>query len=320
MKPAFVCLLLALGLVATVGCQKSPVPLSAFSPGDHYLNVNAGGLQRHYIVHVPQGYDGQKSLPVVIVLHGGGGTAKGTMEMTGMADKADQAGFLAVFPEGTTPFPSQPPKFSTNPQLWNDGSGRGHAGKRNVDDIVFINALLDDLVSKFNVGQQRIFATGFSNGASMTFRVGAELSHRIAAIAPVSGHYWLPVRQLRRPVPLLYIIGTEDPLNPLKGGEVALPWGTTEYHPPVQDSLLKWIQMMGCLSEPQVLSDKDGVKVVAYKPCNEGSEIIYYTVAGLGHNWPGGKPYLPQSIVGKISHKIIANDVIWDFFQEHFRK
>lgn len=324
---SLLCAILVLVAGSIVGCRKLNPPSSApsetmptatYSFGDHYFQINIGGLDRTYSVHVPRGYDGKRSLPVVIVFHGGGGTGKGTMEITGMATKADQAGFLAVFPDGTAPFPNQPAKFVNNPQTWNDGSGRGHSGKRNVDDVGFINGMIDALASKFTIDEKRLFATGLSNGASMSFRLGVELSHRIAAIAPVAGSFWMEVRQINRPVPLLYVTGTEDPLNPLEGGQITVPWwGYTDIKPPVQESITKWARLLGCPTEPQIVSDNEGVRMVTYKPCQQGSEIIYYTVEGLGHNWPGGKPYLPQGIVGKTSNKIIANDVIWDFFQRH---
>ena len=300
--------------------QEDALPQAAFSPGDYQFEINVDGLERTYVIYIPKGYNAKKPSPVVIVLHGGGGTGRGTMDMTKMPAKADEAGFLAVFPDGTAPFHSQPAKFGTNPQTWNDGSGRGNSGKRNVDDVAFINAMIDDIVTTFKVDQQRIFATGLSNGASMTFRLGVELSQRIAAIAPVAGHFWMENSQPNRPVPMLYITGTDDPLNPIEGGPISVPWwGYSDVKPPVQDAIMNWVELIGCPVEPEVIHDEKGVKAFAYKPCQGNTEVIYYTVEGLGHHWPGGKskPYLPERIVGKTSDKLIANDVIWDFFQEH---
>lgn len=304
----------------TATVQEDTSTQAAFSPGDYQFEINVDGLKRTYIVHVPIGYDVEKPLPVVIVLHGGGGTGEGTMEMTKMPAKADEAGFLAVFPDGTRPFPSEPAKFWTNPQTWNDDSGRGYSGKRNVDDVGFINAMIDDIATKFKVDQQRIYATGLSNGASMTFRLGVELSQRIAAIAPVAGAFWMENPQLSRPVPILYITGSDDPLNPIEGGPISVPWwGYSDVKPPVQDTIMKWVNLIGCPDKPEVIYDNNGIKALAYKLCQGNAEVIYYTVEGLGHHWPGGKsePYLPEGIVGKTSNKLIANDVIWEFFQKH---
>jgi polyhydroxybutyrate depolymerase len=288
--------------------------------GSDSFALRFGGLERHYVVHVPGSYDGRTRIPVVVMLHGAGGTAKGAMEETGWTGKADEAGFLAVFPEATPPDRSRSARFLTNPQVWNDGSGRGHAGLRGVEDVGFVNAVIDDLCSKFLVDERRIFVTGFSNGASMTFRVGAELSGRIAAIAPVSGHFWLNISRLDNPVSLIYIIGTEDPLNPLEGGETRTPWGIAEKKPRVEESVLKWARLLECPSEPKLLNDRDGVKVVLYGPGREGSELFYYTIADMGHTWPGGKSLLPERLVGRTSNRIRATDVIWDFFQNHPKK
>ncbi|MBM3470200.1 MAG: hypothetical protein FJX73_05345 [Armatimonadetes bacterium] len=168
------------------------------------------------------------------------------MRETGWTAKADEAAFLAVFPEATGPDPRAPGSFADNPQTWNDGSGRFHSGSTNVDDVGFVSALLDDLASRFVVDVRRIFVTGFSNGASMAYRVGAELSGRIAAVAPISGHLWLKDPQFLRPVPLISIAGLADPLNPPDGGEIRVPGGGFEHRPPLRDSVLRWSKWNGC--------------------------------------------------------------------------
>jgi len=154
----------------------------------------------------------------------------------------------------------------------------------------------------------------------IVFRLAAELSRRIAAVAPVSGHFWLNDSKLDYPVSLIFFAGTEDPLNPLLGGEVRSPWGIVEKKPPVSESVLKWVKLLGCPAEPKVLYDKDGVKAVVYAPGRGGSEVVSYTIEGMGHTWPGGKSLLPERLVGKMTHKIKATDVIWEFFQNHPKK
>jgi polyhydroxybutyrate depolymerase len=166
--------------------------------GAHSFTLTVGGLERTYIVHVPSSYNLQKQLSaVVIMFHGGGGTARAAMWETGWAEKA---GFLAVFPNAMSRDPAQPSSFAGNPQLWNDGSGRFYSGRKAPDDVRFIHAMLDDLLARFAADPRRVFVTGFSNGASMSFRLGAELSKRIAAIAPVTGACWLEPLSLERPV------------------------------------------------------------------------------------------------------------------------
>ncbi|MGO9568503.1 MAG: alpha/beta hydrolase family esterase [Desulfomonilaceae bacterium] len=311
-----------LGFASGGGAAEPESSRNGADAGNYALSIQVNGLQRHYVVHVPGNHVGNKPLPVVIVFHGGGGTAKNIMWGTEWTGKADQEGFLAVFPEGTRPIPSERPSFLLNPQTWNDGSNRAPVGAvlRKIDDVGFVRALIDDLIARYNVDQHRIYATGFSNGASMAFRVGRELSHRIAAIAPVAGADWLEQPMIRESVSLLYLSGTADPLNPLKGGEIRLGSRSMGHKPPVRQLIQKWVKMLGCSHDQKVICDKDGVKGRAYSRCKDGAEVIFYTVEGMGHAWPGGRSLLPESIVGKPSDRINANDIIWEFFRNHPKK
>jgi polyhydroxybutyrate depolymerase len=289
--------------------------------GDHAFTIKIGDAKRRYTVHVPPHYSGKTPRPVVVMLHGGGGTSKAAETETGWNVKADEASFLVVFPNAMPPDPTRPSSFARNPQLWNDGSERFSAGQNTVDDVAFINTMLDGLSNAFNVDARRVFITGFSNGASMAFRVGAELSRRVAAIAPVVGACWLEPLKLEWPVPMCYITGTADPLNLIEGGIPKLLTGggdrvRAKPKPPVRDSILKWAKALGCPALPKDASETNGVRIETYGPGNGETEVIYITVAGLGHTWAGGKNLLPEFLVGKRSNKINATDVIWNFFQK----
>jgi len=319
---------LCLGMLIPSGNSKGWVhpPESARSPkadpGDRVFTLQVGGLVRQYLVHIPFRYDGKDPAPVVMMFHGGGGTAQGAMKETGWTVKADKEGFLVVFPEGTRPDPSRRARFRDDPQTWNDGSGRTYAGaaQRNADDVLFTNALIDDLASRFNIDIRRIYAAGFSNGASMVFRLGRELPSRIAAIAPVAGSDWTNHQPTGPSVSLLYITGTEDPLNPVDGGSMKLWRKTIGSKPSVPGQIRRWAEMLECPPEYRVVCDQDGVKGIAYGPGREESEAVLYTVQGMGHAWPGGIRMLPAFLVGKTSNKINANDLIWDFFEKHPKK
>lgn len=309
------------GMTAVITQAASTMP-TKMHPGDHTLELTHHGLTRHYVVHVPPGYDGKTPVPVVIMFHGGGGKARGAMQETGWSAKSDKQNFLVVYPEGVPRDPSRRGSFVANPQSWNDGSQRAivAASLKNIDDVGFVNAMLDDLGMKFRIDPQRLYATGFSNGASMTFRAGRELSTRVAAIAPVAGSDWLEQPAPTRPLSLLYITGTADPLNPLEGGEITLGGKPAGNKPPVREFIDKWVKMLGCVSEPKTIYDRDGVKGLAYTTCRDHAEVIFYTVAGMGHFWPGGMSHLPERVIGKSFNKISATDVIWEFFQQHPRK
>ena len=303
---------------ATVIRQSKPIFLNWIS-GIHKMKVAVGEVQRRYIVHIPREYDPGREWPIVIVFHGGGGTAKAVMWDTGWTLKADQEGFIAVFPEGTPPDPSKPGDFRRNPQTWNDGSSRSNvrAAERKIPDKEFVDALLNDLRLKFNVDRRRIYATGFSNGASMAFRVGREFSTRVAAIAPVAGADWLIDAKPDRPVPLLYITGTADPLNPVDGGPIRIGKRAYGSKPVVRDMIAQWAKLHGCPTQPQLEDKGSGTQIMTY--CNKtGSpSVVFYTLIGHGHHWPGGKISLPTWIAGPKNTTLDATDIIWTFFQKH---
>ncbi|HEY6395013.1 MAG TPA: PHB depolymerase family esterase [Candidatus Binataceae bacterium] len=284
--------------------------------GDHHETVDVGGLARTYIVHVPAGFYGKMKLPAVIMLHGAGGSGEQAIGQTGWSAKGDKDDFLAVYPDGTPPDPARPARFLLNPRLWNEGSNRGSPNIKRPDDIAFISAIIDHLESAYDADSNRIYVTGFSNGASMTYRAGVDLSNRIAAIAPVAGNLQFASLNAAAPVPLLYIVGTQDPLIPLAGGDVKLPWGNVVTQPPVIRSIDAWRQMLGC-GGGQTKLEYDGVKEVEYDQCAKGGEIVMYTIEGQGHIWPGGGNRLPAQWVGNPTDKLNATDVIWEFFKAH---
>lgn len=304
---------------STALAQAAPAGDRRLGTGTHELTLSVDNHKRSYLVRVPRGYDSRTPLPLLIMLHGGGGTGRAALRETGWTHKADREGFLAVFPNALARDPSRRSHFSRNPQLWNDGSDRFYADQKVVDDVRFIDALLDDLSARFAVDAKRIFVTGFSNGASMSFLLGAELSHRIAAIAPVAGALWLKSFTLKRPVPMCYLTGTADPLNLIEGGVPKLAGGGSDAvrakpKPPVRASVVKWAQALGCVPTPIRESAANGVRTQTY--CDR-EQVVYIAVEGLGHTWAGGKSLLPERMVGKTSNKINATEVIWKFFQRH---
>ncbi len=275
------------------------------------------GLERRYLVYSPPGHETEPK-PVVVLLHGAGGTADWTLEETDWGPKADREGFRIVVPEGTRPDPSRPAGFLENPQVWNDGGGRGLLGGSLADDVGFIRAMLDRVVVDYPVDPRRLYVTGFSNGAGMTFRLGAELSEKFAALAPVAGHLRMKDPRPAIARPTLYMIGSADPLMPMDGGTVRSPWdGTTFRRPPVGETLERWARALGCPSEPSPATSEDGVSVTSYAPCRDDAFFLAYVIDGLGHHWPGGRGRLNRRIAGMPSNRVQANDVIWNFFQRH---
>ena len=229
--------------------------------------------------------------------------------------------FIAVFPEGTRANPDKPHDFRTNGQSWNDGSGsiKLTAVKQGVDDVRFVEKMIEYMKSNFSVDSARVYATGFSNGGSMTFRVGRELSSLITAIAPVSSCDWLEKPDSENPVSIMYITGTEDPLNPMEGGRIMIGFDGYSTKPPIEEMLLKWKTMLECSDEKTIHQDDDKIMHYSFHPANKDENMEIYYVKGLGHYWPGGIPMLPEWLVGSKTNidALDGNQVIWDFFCRH---
>jgi polyhydroxybutyrate depolymerase len=252
-----------------------------------------------------------------MMLHGIGGTARWTLTETGLGVKADLEGFLAVFPEGLPPDPRKPARFRTNPAFWNTDAEWGTPERRAIDEVSFLAEVFDDLEDRVRVDARRLFVTGFSNGARMTFRLAAELAPRLAAIAPVSGLCSPQIRHPARPVPTLFLVGTDDPFVPLEGGEVPSPWGGTLRRPPVRDTLARWAKSLGCPPTPVLVRERSGVQVFAYGTGRSSAAMLACYIADLGHHWPGGKGQLAAELAGKPRAQPRANDLIWEFFRQH---
>ncbi|MDZ4773855.1 MAG: PHB depolymerase family esterase [Planctomycetota bacterium] len=290
------------------------------------ISLTIDGTERRALVHVPSGADATATLPLVLMLHGAGGTAEMALVETAFVARSDAHQFIVAFPEATRPDAGKPAAFGSNDPTWNDGSGRFHSGQRNVADVEFIARLLDEIESRYSVDRSRIFVAGFSNGASMAFRIGIELSDRIAAVAPVAGALWIREPKCARPVSLLYITGTADSLNPMEGG-VPNPARSFRFErvsdtakPPVIEHITKWSNMLGCMSAPVTLTNTPaGVTTTVYEGCRGESRVVFTTIAGHGHTWPGGTNALPSFIVGDDTSPVSATDEIWKFFAAHAR-
>ena len=257
--------------------------------------------------------------PLVVLLHGAGGTAELAMRNTGWTRVADRDGVLLAYPEGTRRHPDAPPMFRQNPQAWNDGSGRGHTAQQGIDDVAFLGALLTRLTAEHGADPSRTYLAGFSNGGSMAFRAGAALAPRIAAIGPVAGHCWVAPPSIELPVPALMMFGGRDPLNPPMGGEVTTPWGSREYHPPVLESFDRWRALNGCAGAPAVRRAEDGLEEHEAAGCQSGCEVRCAIIEELGHHWPGGPRLLPPWIAGPASDRVDGAEALWEFFRRHRR-
>jgi polyhydroxybutyrate depolymerase len=284
---------------------------SHLSPGDSSRTLKVDGSERSYLVHVPPQYAKDTPTPVVLAFHGGGANARNMVAFSGLNQKADQSGFIVVYPDGS----GRLERMLT----FNAGNCCGQAAARNVDDVAFVRHILDDLEGIANVDRNRVFATGMSNGAMMAYRLASEMSDRIAAIAPVSGPMGTKDCRPGRAVSVMHFHGEADEFAPFSGGKGRGPSGTEFYS--VDHSISAWVNANGCNKSPRVIQlpdrEKDGttVKQVRYESGKEGAEVVLVIIEGGGHTWPGNEPRM-QSL-GESTRDISANDMMWEFFQQH---
>ncbi|MBI1943233.1 MAG: polyhydroxybutyrate depolymerase [Betaproteobacteria bacterium] len=291
----------------------------ALAPGDHDVRFQAGALERHYIVHVPPQPGPRPAL--VLNFHGGGANARVHKEYVRMDALADRERFIVVYPDGTGPVRE---RFLT----WNAGACCGLAAGAQVDDVGFVRALLDDLAGRLAYDPRRVYATGLSNGAMMSYRLAAELSGRIAAIAPVAGSMVLVRFAPARAVPVMHIHSVDDGRALYRGG-LGAPYplsNTRVLHPPVEERLAEWARANGCGPEPEAQERREwarrpGTKHTATRYAYPGcsAETVLWKLTGAGHVWPGGVLDYLSWLLGPGTRVIDANEEMWRFFSRHKR-
>jgi len=299
--------------IAVVGCLVASTIHSAHgADASASQSLMYGGLERHYVVRAPaRSANDTARLPLVVVLHGGGGNAANAENMTGFTAKARQEGFIVVYPDGTGP-------LADKLLAWNASHCCAYAMKHEVDDVGFINALLDELIRRYPVDVHRIYATGMSNGGMMTHRLGIELADRLAAIAPVVATLFGDEKKPSHSLPALMINGLLDENVPHDGGPPggrgARSWDGTPTRPAL-DQLTFWSQANGC--EPTPHPEENSRWTVWHASCPAHADVALYLIKDNGHAWPGGQPGSRRGDTP--STALNATDLIWDFFRAHSR-
>ncbi|MCC6557211.1 MAG: polyhydroxybutyrate depolymerase [Polyangiaceae bacterium] len=300
---------LPLALALLAGCSgKRALGSEPLGPGDHKLHLTVSGGDRSYLLHLPPSHDGERKLPLVIALHGGGGHAENMARMSGLSQKSDAEGFAVVYPNGTG-------RFEDKLLTWNAGNCCGLALDRGADDVGFIRSLLDTLAARLPLDPKRVYATGMSNGGMMAYRLGCELADRIAAIGPVAGALSAKPCNPSVPISLVVVHGMDDEHVLYAGGA---PKKRVDPHPRVDASVAAatafFVARNGCDKAP-ARAEHGRLTQEAYTGCQQGTEVRVYSIKGEGHTWPGGRKGGPwgDEPAGEIS----ANDLLWDFFEKH---
>jgi len=264
-------------------------------------NLIHDNLNRSYIVYIPDSYDENINTPLLFNFHGYTSNATEQMAYGDFRSIADAEGFILVHPEGL---------LFNGQTHWNVG---GWTTGSTVDDVGFTEKMIEDLSDDFNIDQNRIYATGMSNGGFMSFLLACQLSDKIAAVASVTGSMTPSTFDncnSQHPTPVLYIHGTSDSVVPYEGAS----WTKR-----VEDVISFWATENECDSEPIVedipdtnTSDESTVELFSYLNGDSGSEVMHYKVIGGDHTWPGTFLNFPGT-----NHDINASYVIWNFLSQY---
>lgn len=295
----------------------------SLAPGDHDLTITYSDFLRRYLLHVPPQVKEQKPLLVVLAFHGGGGRGEGQKMWSGLDAIADREGFLAVYPDGTG-------RFGRRLLTWNAGFCCGFASDHKVDDVGFVVALLTDLAQRTSVDHTRVYATGMSNGAMMSYRLAAEIPERIAAIAPVAGAMVIERFAPSQPMPVMHFHSVDDQRALYQGGlGPRLPFLRRVIHPLVEETIKQWVQRDGCPTAPEIgatihgkeagLDETHTATKIVYGPCRDGTEVVLWKLTGAGHVWPGAGPRYPEWLLGAPTRVINASEEMWQFFRRFSR-
>ncbi len=265
-----------------------PLILLVESQARDYQILNVNGLERQYLLNIPEIYDGLEPVPLLIALHGGGGDASSMRRMYGFDDVSNKYGFIIVYPDGTGDM-----RYSLH--TWNSGYADVYALRNGIDDVQFINALIIFIENHYNINSSAIYMTGHSNGAMMTYRFGAEHPEMLAGIAPVSGSvggrmtedsdfYIIPEPHL--PLSVLHIHGELDEQVLYNGGKGDKGFLVDRVDLSANDSVVFWIENNNCSTLPShKLSENGRIEERRYTGGMNDTEVHLITLIHGSHSW-----------------------------------
>jgi polyhydroxybutyrate depolymerase len=277
-------------------------------------HIHIEGIDRSYLIHVPPDPSDGVEMPLVLVLHGGGGDATLAARQTRFSDNADREKYVVAYPEGSDRIRPLMNLIAGRGFLtWNAGGCCGYAMEHNVDDVGFVRALVARIEKDYRIDNRRIYAAGMSNGGMMVYRLACEASDIFAAVGIVSGVLVSEPCAPRVPVSVIDFHGTDDYYVPLNGG-VGGKALIDHPFPPVQDSVLFWVGRDECQTS-QMSQTPQGVLRHEYDDCLGHTAVMYHVILGGGHAWPGGDQIMP--LLDLPSTAVSATALMWQFFAAH---
>lgn len=275
---------------------------------DEVVRLEHGGRTRQYRLHVPPGAEKQKGLPLVVVLHGGGGHGEQVENATGFARLADRENFVVVCPDGTG-------QFARRLLTWNSGGIAVYASEHDVDDSAFLRAVVADVRTRVPIDADRVFVTGMSNGGMMCHRLARECADVFAGIAPVSGAMNFTAVDPKSPLAVMIVHGTADDMVRYDGGKPNRKHGraSDRVDASVQAAVTYYKARNGLAGEPEVTTEGK-VRIETWRGADGAMPVRVATVDGGGHAWPGGRNSgLPGA---DEPAEWDATKAIWAFFAE----
>ncbi|MFN3577981.1 MAG: alpha/beta hydrolase family esterase [Tabrizicola sp.] len=258
---------------------------------------------RWYEIYLPARAPGA---PLILALHGGGGDPDQFANASGLARAAMRQGFAVAFPAGSG-------RRGERLLTWNGGYCCGYAARQGIDDIGFLEQVIDDAARRFGVDGSRVYLTGMSNGSIMAETFAARNPSRVLAVAGVAGTMDTSRNRVQGRVPALVIHGTADPMVPYAGGQGDTSLTRTDFSS-VASVVRAFKAPWGALSESSRRIDRrdDGTAVVVTDYSKAGRVVVrLMTVEGGAHHWPGGRK--ARLTEGK-TQEIDANTEILRFF------
>ena len=283
---------LALAILCAA-CEEEP-PLD-YAGGTFEQHLQSGGVTRDYIVHIPPDLDPSTPAPLLFVFHGAEGTAEGMMMLTWFNAEARRRGFVVVYPDS-------------------EGGRWDFTGLR---DLAFVDAITERIGERIAIDEDRLFTSGFSNGALMAIWTACNRSDQVAGAGIVGGTILsgLPCT-FRRPVPVVFMLGDRDAQFPFHVGSASIAGQLS-----ANDSMAYWLERNGCSALPIVvdlrdtLDDGTTVHRWDYPECTGTQSVTLYEIRGGGHTWPGSPLKLSPEL-GTKSNEIRASTVIADFLMD----
>ncbi len=313
-----------LALLITVACKNAD---DNTQPIGLILNneITVGNDTRNYALYVPES---QSNSPVVILLHGGGDSAEGLIGKEDpdraapyfhWIDIANENNVILAIPNGTLSTP--------NFRGWNDcrSDAQGNPGS---DDVRFISMMLEDIAARLSIDESRIYATGSSNGGHMTQRLAAEIPDRLAAVAVIIAG--APVNNKCQtslaPMPILFMNGTDDPIAPFEGGEMASNRGVIYS---AQETIAQWVERNGITAAPDTIFfpdvnrlDRSTARRITYAGGTDSTEVVLHEIVGGGHTEPSRDErysIIWKALAGEQNGDIEMAEEVWEFFKFHHR-